>query len=191
MQYIRNFASRHDQLPAFHAAYLVLTALIAALLPLGAFGVLIVAHMALDTVKYREIRELSWGRTMASVLRESLVDMTLLGLGLLFAVFLHHSLPVIAGISGLLRAEVTIVRAVGTLVPKVRILGHFMTVMSNLQEYLSSTARRPRSLEQLERVCLFSLSVIVALLVIAPAVLGLSWSQFALILRSQLVPWNF
>ena len=47
----RLFAHRHDELPAFHAAYLVITVLCAALLSLGAFAALIVAHIALDYVK--------------------------------------------------------------------------------------------------------------------------------------------
>lgn len=190
MQYIRTFATRHDQLPAFHATYLVLTALIAALLPLGAFALLIVAHMALDTVKYREIAEFRWSRVVSATLRESLVDVTLFTIGLLFAVYLHHSLPLIASLSGLYRAQVTIARAVSTFVPKVKILGHVLGVMSHLQEYLATVAKRPRRFEPLEQVSLFSLSVAIVLLALAPSALGLDAPHFWAILTSELVPWN-
>lgn len=190
MQYIRNFAARHDQLPAFHATYLVLTALIAAMFPLGAFGLLIIAHMTLDTVKYREVGGFGWIRTIVAVLRESLVDVTLFALGLLFALYLHHSLPAIASLSGLYRAEVTIARSLGTFIPKYRILGQVAGVMQNLQQYLAAIPKRPRRYEPLEQVCLFSLSVIVALLLLAPSILGLSGADVLRMMKPELMPWN-
>ena len=88
---VRHFAHVHDDLPAFHAGYLVLTILVASLLNLGVFGLLIIAHMALDYVKYREHHGFSWRRTMEGMVRESLVDIALLGVGVVFAVYFHHT----------------------------------------------------------------------------------------------------
>ena len=134
---VRAFAQRHDELPAFHAAYLVLTILVAALLNLGAFGLLIIAHMVLDTVKYREVHRMSWPETIRATLRENLFDHTLFVLGFLIAVYLHHSLPGIAGISGLLRSEITIARGLGTLLPKTEILQRFLHVIFHLRHHLT------------------------------------------------------
>ena len=47
---VRHFAHEHDDQPAFHATYLVIAFLTALLFNLGAFGLLIIAHMSLDMV---------------------------------------------------------------------------------------------------------------------------------------------
>ncbi len=191
MQYLKYFAHRHDQLPAFHATYLVLTVLAASLFPLGAFGLLIIAHMSLDCVKYREHHRYTWNRTGIAMLRESLVDITLFMLGLLFAVYLHHSLPGIAALSGLYRSEVTLLRAFGTLIPKMKILYDFLAVLSNLHHYLHHVPTYvKKGWDPVEYVSLFSLPIIVVLLLLAPSVLSLDATHFAVILRSELIPWN-
>lgn len=190
MQYIKNFAVRHDQLPAFHATYLILTILAGALLPLGAFGLLVLAHMALDSIKFREAAGYGWGKTAMAVLRESLVDMTLLLLALLFAVYLHHSLPYIAGLSGLYRAEMTILQGLGIVIPKVKILNRFLEAVMHLHLYLATIPKYSRRMKPLEIVCLLCLCVMVVLFALAPTVLGLSMPEFLGILRSQLVPWR-
>ena len=64
---LRTFAWVHDELPAFHAAYLVLTFLTAALFNFGVFALLIAAHMMLDFVKYREVH----GFTLLNTFRRS------------------------------------------------------------------------------------------------------------------------
>ena len=105
--HLRHFAHEHDDLPAFHAVYLLLAILSAGFFNLGAFGLLIVAHMVLDVVKYRDRHGYSWHQTYDGVVRESLVDITLLLVGTVFAVYLHHSVGV-ASLSGLMRAELSI-----------------------------------------------------------------------------------
>ncbi len=188
---IKNFALRHDQLPAFHATYIVLTILVAAMMPLGAFGLLIIGHMTLDCVKYREHHKYRWKRTLMAMTRESLVEITLFFLALLFAVYLHHSLPLIAGLSGLYRSEVTIIRAFGVLIPKIKILQDILSILNNLHHYLDDVPTYlGKKWSPLEQVSLFSLSIVVVLLALAPSVLSLDMPQFWGILRSQLIPWN-
>lgn len=191
MNTLKSFALRHDQLPAFHAGYLVLTILIASLFHLGAFAVLIAAHMTLDCVKYREYHRYSWRKTVRAMTRESLVDITLLMLGILFAVYLHHSLPLIAGLSGLYRSEVTVVRALGMLVPKIKIFYDFIVILSNVHRYLS---RVPTYLGKpwtpVEYVSLLSLALMIVLLCLAPTVLSIDTSRFLWILGSEMVPWT-
>lgn len=191
MQSLKNFALRHDQLPAFHAAYLVLTVLLGALFPLGAFGLLIVAHMSLDWVKYREVHGYRYSQTLVAMARESLVDVTLFSLGLLFAVYLHHSLPFIASLSGLYRSEVTLLRALATFVPKIKIFYNVLFILNNLRHYLAHIpSYLKKDWDPLEHVCFFSISLTIVLLTLAPTVLSLDAEQFWLILKSELVPWN-
>ena len=133
---LRTFAHKHDELPAFHAAYLVITVLIAALLNLGVFVFLIATHMALDYVKYREYHKYSLRQTLRGVMRESLFDITLLALATVITIYLHHSLSSIAGLSGLLRAEVTIARGLGTLIPKFEILHRFFHTIFHIGHHI-------------------------------------------------------
>lgn len=131
----RLFAHRHDELPAFHAAYLVITVLCAALLSLGAFAALIIAHMALDYVKYRDYHRFTFRKTIEGMVRESLFDVALLSIGLTFTVYFHHAMAV-ASISGLLRSELTMVRALGTVIPKFLILNDSLKVWIHVRNYL-------------------------------------------------------
>ncbi|MBI1934075.1 hypothetical protein HYS30_00235 [Candidatus Peregrinibacteria bacterium] len=189
---IRTFAQRHDELPAFHAAYLVLTILTAALLNLGTFGLLIVAHMVLDTVKYREIHRMSWTKTVRATFRENLFDHTLFILGFLIAVYLHHSLPGIAGISGLLRSEITIARGLGTLLPKAEILQRFLHVIYHLRHHLTqSETPIGERFTPTERFSIVLIGCGALLLFLAPMILHIGSAQLLLITQEEIIPWHF
>ena len=191
MNTLKSFALRHDQLPAFHAGYLVLTILIASMFHLGAFALLIIGHMTLDCIKYRETHHYSWRKTGMAMLRESLVDITLLLLGLLFAVYLHHSLPVIAGLSGLYRSEVTVMRALGMFIPKVRILCEFLCILSNIHQYMNTVPTYlGKKWTPVEYTCVLSLALMVVLMLLAPAVLSVDASLILGILGAEMVPWK-
>lgn len=186
------FAQRHDELPAFHAAYLVLTILVAALLNLGTFGLLILAHMVLDTVKYREVHHMSWPETIRATFRENLFDHTLFVLGFLIAVYLHHSLSSLAGISGLLRSEITIARGLGTLLPKTEILQRFLHVLFHLRHHLIQIEMPiGERLTPTERFSLILIGCGILLLLLAPAILHIGSAQYLLILQEEIIPWHF
>lgn len=189
---IRSFAQRHDELPAFHAAYLVLTILIAALLNLGAFGLLIIAHMVLDTVKYREVHRMRWPETIRATLRENIFDHTLFALGFLIAVYLHHSLPSIAGISGLLRSEITIARGLGTLLPKTEILQRFLHVIFHLRHHLTQIDTPiGERFTPIERFSIVLIGCSALLLLLAPVFLHIGNTQLLLITQEEIIPWHF
>lgn len=189
LQHLRLFAHTHDELPAFHAGYLVLTFLVAAMFNMGAFAMLVVAHMALDVVKYRDVHGYPWRRVLEGTVRESLVDVTLLFIGLVFAVYLHHSLAGIALFSGYLRTEITIVRALGTIIPKLEILHHVLKIASHIQHYLDSIhPRMEKEWSRLEKVCLVSFAISLLLLVLAPSILGLDAIQLEQIIRDEMIP---
>lgn len=188
----RIFAHRHDELPAFHAAYLVLTILVAALFNLGTFGMLIIAHMVLDTVKYREVHNMRWTDTIRATIRENLFDHTLFALGFLIAVYLHHSLPGIAGVSGLLRSEITIARGMGTLLPKAEILQRFLHVIFHLQHHLAhSETPVGKRLAPVERFSILLVGCSALLLFLAPLILHVDGAQLLRIVQEELIPWHF
>ena len=132
---LRLFAHEHDDVPAFHATYLIATFLVAAVFSLGYFAILIALHMALDYVKYRDYFHFGYLLTLKAMLLESVVDIALLFLSLTFAVYLSHDLA-LAMVSGLLRSALTIVRAIGTILPKIEIFEHLLSVVLNLHTYM-------------------------------------------------------
>lgn len=188
---VRQFAHVHDDLPAFHAGYLVLTLLVAALLNLGAFALLILAHMSLDFVKYREHHQFTVRQTWEGVLRESLVDIALLAVGVVFSVYLHHTVG-LASVSGLLRAEMTVVRAIAIFVPKVKILHHFLKVVSHLHHYMDQThPRLAKGWSTLDRFCFYAILASVILIAVSPALMSVETDVILRILEYELIPFRF
>ena len=189
---LRWFAHEHDDIPAFHAAYLVLTFLAAAMFNVGAFGLLIIFHMCLDIVKYREIHNLSWRGTLKGVAHESLVDVTLFMLALLISVYFHHSVGLVS-VSGLLHAELSIFRALGTMIPKAIILEHFLKVVSHIHHYMEQVhpGMRLNRWKPIDKVYIVFTTLSLALLVGAPYIMNVDGEVIRLIVFSELVPWNF
>jgi len=187
---LRRFAHEHDDLPAFHAGYLVLTVLVAALFNLGAFGLLILAHVSLDIVKYREVHQYDWRRTAEGIFHENIVDVLLLAIGFVFAVYFHGTAGV-AGVSGVIRADETIVRAFGTLIPKVEIFQDFLKVLLHFTSYLRFThVQMGYGWTQGEKLCLFFLAACILLILAAPYVLGLNAADFNGIIAREVIPWR-
>ncbi len=188
---VRRFAHVHDDLPAFHAGYLVLTLLVASLLNLGAFAMLIVVHMTLDFVKYREHHGFSYRRTFEGMVRESLVDVALLSVGLLFTVYLHHSVG-LASVSGLLRAEVSLVSAALVILPKFKILHNFLKIISHLKHYIDQVHPRiSQGWSKLDHFCFFSIEISLILIAAAPLILKMDPDMLFFILENELVPFRF
>lgn len=185
----RMFAHRHDELPAFHAAYLVITVLSAALFSLGAFGALIVAHMALDYVKYRDKHHFSIRRTIEGMIRESLFDIALLLIALTFTVYFHHTMAV-ASVSGLLRSELTLVRALGTVVPKFLILNDSLKVWVHVRDYLEHPHPRiGKAWTLTERLAIMTVCTAVAALILAAPLQGTAFSHVAGIVQQEMILW--
>ena len=189
LQRAYGFVLRHDDLPAFHAAYLAITFVAAALLTTGAFAVLVAAHMALDIVKYREIHHFSWRATAAATFRESLLDLFFLGMALTLSVYLHHATGVVA-VGGLIRSEEIILRAIGTVLPRMGVLCNFLWIMSTLREHMllvqKGIAGRWRRSEIL---CLLGVGACALLIVAAPFILEDREAVLRILLR-EMIPWR-
>ena len=184
---LKSFAIAHDSLPAFHAGYLAVTVLIAALLNVGAFALLIAAHAALDFVKYREVHGRPWHQTLLSTLRESLLDLFLLFGALVLAVYLHHGSSLIA-LSGLARAEASFFRGIILLAPRVEILWNGVWIFSNFKQHLFVSPEASGPWKRSERLSV--VGVAISLLLIVLSFQFFDTEGVIKILDNQLVPWR-
>lgn len=181
----------HDDLPAFNAAYWVLTFLAAMLFNAGAFALLIVGHMALDVYKYREIHRKKWSKVVEGVARENLLDVSLLSLGVAFSVYFHASLPIVAGLRGFLRTEISVVNALVQITVKAHILHNMLMVLSYLYKYLRSVhPRLGNGASVLETVALAGLVGSLSLIVLSPWILSLDAAAVMHLADELLVPWR-
>ncbi|MDD5026239.1 MAG: hypothetical protein PHH13_02560 [Candidatus Peribacteraceae bacterium] len=188
--HLRWFAHQHDELPSFHAGYLVLTLVVASLLNLGVFVVLIAAHMTLDFVKYRERYGYGLHLTVEGMVRESLVDFLLFFIALVFSVYLHPSVALV-GVSSILRSEITVLEALGTVIPKTEILHRFFHVVARIRHYLGHAHPHLRQhWSSVDRMCFVGITFGVLLIIFAPVILHVGWSHVANILAEELIPWR-
>lgn len=184
----RSFAHEHDDIPAFHAAYLVATFLAAAVFNLGFFLVLILGHMALDFFKYREVHGFSLLRTMRAIVLESIVDIALFLLALSFEVYLSHTF-LLAGLSGIVRSELTIIEAVGTLLPKVHILEHMAVIAIDVHGYLHAVHPGVSTpLSRIQKVSIVLAIICAGLLVASFFIYDGDLSHLLDVYRHELVP---
>lgn len=184
----KGFAHEHDEIPAFHAAFLVGTILCAAVFNLGFYLLIILAHIALDFVKYREVHKMSWRKTLKAAALESIGDVALFLTALTFAVYLNHTY-MLSALSGLMRANLTVLKAFGTLLPKIRILENICSIALNLHGYLHTThPALDRTFTRLEK---WSLRTIVAssiLLLVAVVLFQVNHWDLLVILEQELIP---
>lgn len=186
-----SLARSHDDLPAFNAAYWVLTVLAALLFNAGAFALLIAGHIVLDVYKYREIHGRKWGKVAEGVARENVLDVSLLSLGIAFSVYFHASLPIIAGLRGALRTELSIVNAIVQVTVKAHILHNFLMVLSHVYQYLETVHPRMGSRPSLlEKVSVASLATSLALIALLPWILHLDAADVSRLAVELMVPWK-
>ncbi|PIR53772.1 hypothetical protein COU75_04305 [Candidatus Peregrinibacteria bacterium CG10_big_fil_rev_8_21_14_0_10_42_8] len=187
----RHFAHEHDDLVAFHAGYLVLAFLSASFFNLGAFGLLVFTHMVLDWVKYREKHRFGHRQAVEGIVRENLVDVTLLLVGVVFSLYLHHSVGGVASVSGLMRAEISIIRMAALLVPKLKILHHFLKMIAHLHHYLDAVHPHHRKgWSALDQLCFYFCGLSFFLIVFAAPIMSVDFEIVKHILAEELIPWR-
>ncbi len=182
----RSFARQHDELPAFHAAAIVLTFVIASLCTTGFFLLVITAHACLDLVKFHDVHGLSWRASTAQAMRSTIVMFTLLLTGLTASMYLHPSLGIIAGLSGIALAEASVLRGMATVLPKFMALQQLSGRAAGLLDW--TDLERPRAFGPSERSYLAVLVTLVLLLSAAPILLNVPLSTYLLVLRIELTP---
>ncbi len=185
---IKGFAHEHDQVPAFHAAFLVATILSAAVFNLGFFACAIAAHMSLDFVKYRDFHHMSLSKTCRAIARESIGDIALFLTALTFAVYLNHTF-MLSAMSGMLRSELTLLRAVGTIIPKIRIMENILAIALNIHTYMHTpNPMLNRKLSRIEKCSVVTIVVCSALLIGAVFLYMSHQWDLSQVLKHELIP---
>ena len=183
----RTFAAVHDRIPAFHVASIVLTILAAVLLNIGAFAVLILAHAALDIIKYRDVHAFGWGRSLLATAREALADLFFLVLALCFAFYLHHGESVFV-LSGIVRMEEVLIRLFGIALPRLEVMVHGMWVFTNVRQHLSDTREGTGPLRFSE--LFFLCGLLASLLFLASVPFFMDGRTVTDVLARYMVPWR-
>jgi hypothetical protein len=138
VQNFRVFAHEHDDVPAFHAAFLVGTFLAAAVFNVGFGFLLVTIHMMLDYVKYRDFHMYSFADSLCASVLESLADIAILLVALTASVFLHHTFAVVF-VSGVLRSGLTLAEAAVTIIPKMEVVERFLAMMLHFGAYMHAS----------------------------------------------------
>lgn len=188
---LSSLARSHDDLPAFNATYWLLTLLAAMLFNAGAFLLLIAGHMALDVFKYREIHGRRSVKVLEGVVRENLIDVSVVALGVAFSVYCHTTLPIFAGMQGLLRTEIAVVNALVQLTTKTHVLHGILTIIADLHQYLAKVhPRMGKGLSPVDAVAVIALAVSIALILASPWILGLDTDHVLRIASDIFIPWR-
>lgn len=182
---VRSFARRHDELPAFHAAAIVLGFVIASLCTTGLFILAITVHACLDLVKFRDVHGLAWRPALVQALRTNVVMMTLVVTGLTASMYLHPSFGLLAGLSGIALAEGSLARAGAVVLPKFAVLQH---LSGRLDTLMGSCEAGPRPFGTVEKSFLALFIAALALLLAGPTLLHVPLSTYLLVLRFELTP---
>jgi hypothetical protein len=174
---VRTFVHDHDDLPAFHAAYLLAAICAAVFFDAGALLLLIAVHMSFDVCKYREREGLSMKATLKATIRESVVDFALIAITLTFAVYLHHAIELIAVFGGFLHAEVSVLRALATVVPQFLLSKRLLDVPFKGHPQFLRARKHLSPFTILEWTAMGSLVFCVFLLLVAPMLLSLTMAD--------------
>lgn len=188
LHHVKLFAKAHDDMPAFHAGFLVLSVLVSLFFSMGVFAMLILFHAALDVAKYRMVHNLSARGTLKGVIRENLLDVTLVTIGLTAAVCFHHHI-FFGSVSSLVRADIFLLRMIGTTLPKMQIFHSFMCVAASMRSYIHTKH------EQLEmpwsafdKACFIIMLLGIALFLATPFIFGIDQSTIQKILVEEMTP---
>lgn len=186
----RTLILEHDDLPAFRAGFIVLSFLAAAMFPFGLFALLIVAHMAMDFVKYREVHGFTWRQTLRGTARENVDDLSYLMFGLIVAI-LSRPQVYIANLEWFFQGKQVLVAAGVILLSKLIILTHFLSVILHPVQHNKATSYATSPRWRMSEQMYASLFLVLLLfLLIAPRILALDEPQFHKVLLHQMVPWK-
>lgn len=187
---LKKVAHAHDRLPALQIGAGIFILLVAALFNPGAFGILVLTHMSLDVVKYRQIHGWPWSATLTATFRESLVDLALLAfifcIGL-YAAFGSELMPH----GSILATEALLFRALVVLLVQVEVCRHVLQGITDSFGHFPDVrlgVTGPLYPIEVWALCLLSISVF--LIVLMPILLHLSVAEFSYVFLQQLIPWR-
>ena len=184
--------ARQMDLPALHAAYVLMAIIAAGLLNLGVIGMLLCTHLVLDVWKYHVRFRIGLARLPSVLLRANIIDLTLFFLAVCTSVYLNQSLPHIAALAAAGHSHVILMRGIAVLLPKFIIFHHSLRVWLNVKHWKKHRhSMIGKRMTVTEWTCVFALTISLLLLVTAPVILALSGAQFARIMIGMLRFWSF
>lgn len=185
--HLTHFIRDHDDLPAFHAAYLLFYIAVAFLFSMGVFAILIVIHILFDFVKYHYVLQTTGRETVKGMIKENLSDCALLVVGLTVAVVFHHELG-IAAVSGLFRTQIMFVRIIGTTLSKMEIIHSFLTMIFGLTDYMHKKKNISGQWSPFEKTCFIIILIGIGMYLAAPLMLGIGSNDVQSVIQSEMTP---
>jgi hypothetical protein len=185
-KHLQFFARALDTIPALRAGHIALIVLAAALLNVGAFAVLILGHMCLDVIKYRDGKT-GWGGAFRRTWHANIVDVALLVISFTIALYFHHTGGIIV-ISGIVRADVLLLQALVVFLPKAKILYRTLHSIQVMQSRMTNSF--PLQWTPGRAFATAAIAVCVLLLIVAPIVLKIQSGSLVGFVERELVPWH-
>lgn len=181
------FAHRHDTLPWFRLWFTVATVTASIVFNLGIFALLVCAHMGLDVIKYRTLFRLRWHFVLVETVRESLVDIFFIALGILLALAFHHAFA-IGGLGRLPELEVLLLNMLLRVGPRLKIAEHLLEIITYWRHHFAEQVQPGKSLTRGERgLCIATGMVTLAIMTI-PLLRALTFAEVRRITQQELTP---
>jgi hypothetical protein len=185
--HIIHVAYNHDDWTWFRIWFAIATVTASIVLNLGIFTLLVSIHMALDVVKYRSRHDLSWLSTIVETLREGLVDIFFIVLGLLLGIALHHAVA-IGGLGKMARLEVMLIDLVLRIGPRLKIAEHLLEVVLYWRHHYEEQFQPRAPLSRPEKVMFFATLTCVASILIIPLTTSLTLHDIGERMKHELTP---
>lgn len=180
-------AHHHDEWPAFRLWFAVTTVTASIVFNLGIFTLLVGCHMLLDVIKYRSKHQLSWHTTIIETLREGLVDIFFITLGLLLALAFHYTVA-IGGLGRLARLEILILNLILRVGPRLKIAEHLLEIVMYWKHHMAEAFAPGAPLNKSEQYLLLANILIVCSILLAPFLTSMSSEAVTSTIKKELTP---
>lgn len=185
--HVLHVAHNHDNWVWFRAWFAIATVTASIVLNLGIFSLLVSTHMMLDIIKYRTKYELGWYWTIVETVRESLVDVFFITLGLLLSLFFHHAIAIggLGRLAQLQRILLTLILRVG---PRLMIGEHLLEVVMYWKHHFSKLFLPRQPLSRGEKTLCAATILIAFTILTTPYTTDLTWDDVGRTMRKELRP---
>lgn len=180
-------AHRHDEWPMFRIWFTVATVVASIVFNLGIFFALVLSHMGLDTIKYRTLHNLRWGWVAIETVRESLVDIFFIALGILLAVIFHHTIA-IGGLGRLGEFPILLLDLILRVGPRLKIAEHILEVVTYWKHHFTAPFVPRTALSAAERKICFATLAVAAITLLLPLFSSLTLENVLHTAKKELTP---
>lgn len=180
-------AHEHDEWPWFKLWFAILTVAASIVLNLGIFAVLVALHAMFDVIKYRTKHTLSWHWTMIETVRESLVDVFFIVLGLLLGIAFHHAVA-IGGLGKLAGLELLFLDLILRVGPRIKIAEHLLEVIMYWRHHFENQFMPLTPLSRSEKGVALATVLLACGIALSPFFTALTWKDVGHTMAKELTP---